>query len=218
MFGMSKLLRKEDPLWQQYRAEAEKKALMTPDLAYLKECAMVNIFVYDDMQTNQPNNRKLEGGMYRGFGYTKASDFVLYKKLLGKETFPFALQITEDQRIGMSSYIGDPGQIVGEVYTLFNPSDKIIDLDSFVLNTVYYDRKIVPVLIPYKTDPNAESFEIKEIEAFMYIGSQEFWGEQLSSHEGKSLFKQSQRIFGSKEIGDNLGAYYTFDYNVEARK
>lgn len=216
MRRLSSFFKREDPMWAQFRLEAEKKALLTPDLAELKTFSNVNVFVYNEIQSEQPQNELVSMGLYRGIGYTKQSDFVLYKKLLGKETFPFALQITEDQRLGMSSYLGDPGQIMGEVYTIPIPAERIIALDEYMLNTVYFDRKRVTILVPFRTDPASDKFDMNEIEAFMYVGRQEFWNEQITKSDSNVLFAKSQRLFANKE--DNIGAYYTFDYKVEATK
>jgi uncharacterized protein YdaT len=135
---------------------------------------------------------------------------------LGKETFPFAMPVSEDQKHGSGTLIGDPGQILGEVYTI--RSEAIIDLDEYMLNQVYYERKKVPILIPYKTD-NADEFSYHEVEAFMWVGRTEFWGDQLASSDGKKLFAQSHRLFNAKENKDEpLGAYYLFDYEIEASR
>lgn len=214
---IKKIFTREDQDWKKFKQEAEHKALFTPDLALLQQQARWPVFVYNELQQGQVQNLRMSKSIYRGLGYTKTSDFVMYKKLLGKETYPLAMAVSEDQKFGISSLIGDMGQIMGELYSV-TPYD-IIQLDEYHLNTVSFERKTVPILIPYKADAKADKFDMYEREAFMYIGRPEFFNEQIFSSEGKKLFAYSQRLFVTKENKDEpLGAYYVFDHNLEAHK
>lgn len=205
-----------DPQWIKYSQEAERKAQFTPDAAELQQQWAVNVFIYNECQMNGPKTNILgDKAIYGGLAYTESSDFVLYKKDLGKETFPFALEVNDDNRMGMSSLIGDPGQIMGEVYSV-RPYD-LISLDNYMLNTVRFERKRVKVVIPWR--PNA-SEEIEPVikEVWMYVGKLDFWKDQIYDQEMKKFFKPSPRLFCAKENNnkDTLGAHYLFDYNLEA--
>ncbi len=140
----------------------------------------------------------------------------MYKKLLGKETFPLAFKIEDDQKHGLSSLLGDMGQVMGELYSI--PPMHVVALDLYMLNTVQFERIPVQVLIPFKPQ-GQDKFEIHKTEAMMYVGRQDFWNDQLKDAEQRKLFSQSKRLFAVKETDEpELGAYFTFDYNIEARK
>jgi hypothetical protein len=207
---------KTDPVWQTFKQEAERKMLFTKDWAELSQYERLKVFVYNEVQRGQIKHNLLgTNPVYGGLCYTESSDYVLYKKMLGKETFPFALEISEDQKHGMSSLIGDPGQIMGEMYSL-TPLE-IKKLDDYLLNGVYFNRKKVKVLIPYKVDSSKDEFSVCTVEAFMWVGDASFWTDQISSSEAKNLFKRSLRLFAAKDNKEEtLGAYYVFDHNVEA--
>lgn len=209
--SVTNFFKRTDPDWQRFRQIAERKTLLTPDYHELQQFERIKVFVYNECQKDQPQHAKLGPAvLYGGFGYTEDNSYVLYKKLLGKETFPFAMEIQDNQRHGMSSFLGDPGQVMGELWSI-RPAD-VVELDYYMLNTVYYDRKRVKLLITRsKTD-------VYKTEAFMYIGRPEFWNDQIFSNEGRDLFARSSRLFATKENSDTLGAHYVFDYNVEVGK
>jgi hypothetical protein len=174
------------------------------------------VFVYNECKKGGPQNKVLNGGVYNGFGYTDSPDFVLYKKLLGKETFPFAIQIKDEHRLGMSSHFGDPGQVMGEIWTL--TPEQIIALDNYVLNTVQFDRVRVKVTVPFYPYKNKETdLDVSTTEAYMYVAREEFWKDQISDAEATKFFKKSPRIFCAKEYNnkETLNAYFVFDYDAE---
>lgn len=219
--AITKLFSRVDPDWAKFRQEAENKCLLTPDLSELQQYKRIPVFVYNELQNGQPQNIRLKDCEYGGYGYTESSDFVMYKKLLGKETFPFAMPISEDQKTGTASpsptsYLGDPGQIMGEIYRL--TPQQVVEIDNYMLNTVYYERRRTDILVPVRAN-DSDEFKIMKVNAFIHVGKSEFWNDQIFSGEGKKLFARSKRIFNVKDKNNEpLSAYYTFDYNVEAGK
>lgn len=207
---------KTDPLWQRFQQEASRKAMFTPDIEDIQSRYAINVFVYNECQKNGNKSDVLgKQAAYQGLAYTESSDFVLYKKLLGIETYPIALPITEDQKHGWSSLIGDPGQIMGEIYSI-RPYD-LIQLDNYMLNTVQFQRKRVKVVVPYHANETSP-LDTHVVEVFMYVGDYDFWRDQLFDAEAKKAFAKSSRLFCSKEENnkETLGAYYTFDCILEA--
>jgi gamma-glutamylcyclotransferase (GGCT)/AIG2-like uncharacterized protein YtfP len=211
--GLKRIITPQDAFWQKCMQEAELRNRHTPDWNALQTHEGVPIFIYDSHMKNQPNNSVLgEGILYFGAAWTESSQFVMYKKMLGKDTFPLAMQIEEDQVLGLSSLLGDPGQVMGELYAV--RPNTIAKLDEDVLNLVYYERKMVKIVssVTYSTG----ILETKVVEAFMYVGRRKFWEDQMRDEKAKHLFQRSPRLFCSKDRGEGLGAYYTFDYKVEA--
>ena len=204
-----------DADWARYSQEASKKALFTPDLAELQQKETINIFLYNEMQTGQPNHGKLgPTAIYRGCGYTASSAYSMWTKRLGNETFPMALKIEDDHVLGQTSLIGDPGQIMGEVYTI-RPFE-IIPLDEYMLNCVYFERTPTQILVPFKTDPKNDKFDFVVAEAYMWTARRQFWDEQIADVEAKHLFRRVKRLFNAKSISEeSLGSYYVFDAKVE---
>lgn len=201
----------KDPTFQRFQQQAEEFTLMTPDYAELQAQYAHNVFVYNENQSNGSRFDELKAPrFYRGQGFTESSDFVMYKTLLGLETFPIALEVTEDQRHGLSSLIGDPGQIIGEVYSVRYNS--IVSLDNYMLNGVRFTRKRVKVVIPFRIE-GTDHFDKKVTEVFMYVGKYDFWKDYLFKNEAKKTFARSERLFATKE--DDLGAHYLFDYKLE---
>jgi gamma-glutamylcyclotransferase (GGCT)/AIG2-like uncharacterized protein YtfP len=202
-------------VWKQFRAEAERKAMFTPDIEKVQSQRAHNVFVYNECIRGLPKHTVLGlSAVFNGAAYTEGSDYVLYKKMLGKETYPISFQIRKDQVMGMSSLIGDPGQIMGEIYTI--RPEALISLDNYMLNTVQFERKRVKVLRPFHPTAGAE-LEIHAIEMWMYVGIFDFWQDQMSDPESRKIFKRSIRLFAAKDITDKepLGAHYCFDYNLE---
>lgn len=188
----------------------------TPDLTELQAQFGHNVFVYNQTKRNDPEHKVFKGPkFYRGLGYTASRDFVMYKKDLGLESFPIVLEITEDQKLGIdNSLLGEPGQIMGEVFS--TRWESIVELDQYHLNMVQFNRIRVAVIVPFQLE-GTDQWNHKEIPVWMYVGNPEFWNPQLFSSEAKKLFKPSHRLIAEKSYKDEeLGAFYTFDYKVEA--
>ena len=215
MFNFARIFDRTDPMWTKFREEADRKAMFTPDIADIQDQYAHNIFIYNECMRGNPQHNVLgEASLFGGLAYTESSDFVLYTKKLGRETYPFALPITDDHKMGRSSLIGDPGQIMGEVYSI--RPDALISLDNYMLNTVQFERKRVKVVRPYHPDEKS-ALEVHTTEVWMYIGSYEFWKDQINDAEAKKLFIKTPRLFATKDSNnkETLGAYYIFDYNFE---
>lgn len=206
--------KKTDPLWEQFSEEANRKAQFTPDIEDVQDKYCHNVFIYNECQSHGPKNNVINGSVYGGHSYTESSDYVLYKKLLAKETYPFAFEITDDEKLGRSSYIGDMGQIMGELW-LIRPND-LIALDNYMLNTVQFDRKRVKIVVPFHADEQSP-VDVHTIEAWMYVAKKKFWSPQIADAQAKKFFRRSSRLFCTKDNNnkDTLSAYYIFDYDAE---
>lgn len=220
MFELKMPWQKNDKAWQQCLAEAAQRSLRTPDFGELQQLKGINIFLYDETQAGQPRHTLVKSGLFGGMGYTESSDFTMVTKVLGKETHPVVLPIREDQKLGtsapvQSSLMGELGQIIGEIYTI--DLQTVIALDDYTLNTVQYDRILVPIIIPWQRNLNDATYEHHRTEAYMYVGRQEFWRDQLNDASARKLFKPSTRLFNVKGE-ETTGARFVFDYNIEATR
>jgi gamma-glutamylcyclotransferase (GGCT)/AIG2-like uncharacterized protein YtfP len=207
------LFTKMDPLWKKFAELAEQKSKFTPDRADLMQFATHGVFIYDSHQGTKSKHGNLGvKPVFHGHAYTESSDYVMYKKNVGIESFPFAMEISDKHRMGeFSSLIGDPGQIMGEVYEL--PTESIVALDENMLNTVYFNRKRVTVLV---MSPEGSKYKsLRRIQTWMYVGNPEFWTDVIAKASQTKLISQSTRLFAAKEE-TSLGAFYVFDHKLDA--
>ena len=182
----------------------------TPDLWKLQTRPKHLLFVYNEMQTNQRKHGMI--GMERlGAAITEADNYVMWKKKLGRETFPFALEINSEQKFGNSSFLGKPAKIVGELYEVA-PS-MIKSIDSYLLNGVTFDRKRVALQVPfrYRDDPPSTQ-RVQRIKAWMYVGPDEFWLDQLDTG---AVYTQV-KLYSANSYSETLDKYYFFNEKLES--
>jgi hypothetical protein len=157
----------------EYNWEDEK---FTPDYAMLQQKAYHRLFVYNEWQSKQSKHHMLGDTAIRcATALTKNSNYVVWKKKLGADTFPFALETTEDQKFGHETFLGPAGKVAGQLY-LVTP-EVIKSLDSDVLNTVQFDRKRISVEVPYRIKDGGTLSDryVREFRAWAYIGRSDFW-------------------------------------------
>ena len=136
----------------------------------------------------------------------------MYKKDLGKETFPIALRTTHDQKLGKSTVLGDPARVCGNLYLV--PTKVIKDLDNRTLNGVWFQREKVSIDIPNRKLNGSKSpgpMILDTIEAWMYVARMDYWTEQL---DGKNiLFKKVDLRPANNEM---IGKYYFYNEYLES--
>lgn len=189
--------------------EINKEHNFTPDMWRLQQRAKHLIFVYNEYQSRQ-HKHDLIGDNRLAAAFTEASNLVMWKKKLGNETFPFALEIKPEQTFGNSSFLGKPARISGELYSVPPQTIKAIDTDQ--LNEVYFQRKRVTVVVPfrYKDGSQLGSQLIQRVKAWMYVGPDEFWLDQLDMGQ---LYAQVKLYPANNET---LGNYYHFNERLES--
>lgn len=198
---------------------------LTPDIWTLEQYHFQKLFVYGTNMRGHPQHElAIEYGAYGACAYTD-EHFTAWKKRLGKESFPIALKGSGWRK---PDWARPPmARVQGELYII--ETQQLIKLDKHFQNTLEFQRKRVPVIIPYydlyrisdnslyphsiKTKIN-ESLGIDEqvvttersakvIKAWMYIGKSEFWDDQLAH------YFQPLPVYQSR-IGW-LGDYYAFN-------
>lgn len=215
----------------QWIAEASQLYPNTPDLWWLGKRHLQLIFVYGTQMRGHPQHELIDQhSVYAATTYTDGK-FSLWKKKLGKESFPIAIEGSTPLPDGHLAAGWKPptwalpprARIQGELYAI--DTQQLIALDKHYQNTLEFQRKRVPLVIPYKKlyripgsamqQQIAEQMggrfkdevvtsenDVATVKAWMYIGKSEYWTDQ-SDH----LFSPGN-TFRSR-VGW-LGDYYAF--------
>jgi len=207
------------------------KAQRTPDLQKITRYAWQNVFICNECQRGQRSFDKL--GYYDGdprytdvhrlaAGFTLDQNYVMLKRPLGKETFPVPLVVNEDEVMGRNTHLpstifGTPAsKISGMLYSI-RPYN-LIELDNYMLNTVYFERKRVVIEVRYRV-PIADSGRLsdyvltEQVPAWMYQGKRDFW---LNEYRNQRL--EPVKLYeANKPLGDGFSRehYYFFTEHVE---
>jgi hypothetical protein len=220
-------IRIADAQFKKIYDETKAKYLFTPDHQYLMLKEKHLVFIYNECQKGQKGFKHL--GFYdeklngfgaesdvemQGAGFT-VDEFLLYKKKLGKETFPFALKIDSKQvRGGFKGAF--PHKISGQVFTL--KPHCIVELDNYMLNTVQFNRKLVQIQIRYQKLEGSVygPTQTEIITAYMYIGKAPFWLEQIDVQpERYGVCREQLTNSGKEKVGMKPDYYYFFNENFE---
>lgn len=168
----------------------------TPDLWQLEMRKAHPVFIADDMMQTQPNHKMVAEGGLSGFypfhyGYT-SQRYNFVKKNLGLKSFPIALDLRETDEL--PAFMVERHRIRGEVYAL--RAEQIIALDNHRQNGVQFTRTPVTINIGHRknykhttTDSKGNKFidyslgreEMTSITAFMYVGREAYWKDQLEA-------------------------------------
>ena len=171
----------------------------TPDYWQLEQHKSRLLFIHDDMAQTQPHHDMVKEGSLSGFypfnyGYT-AKNFQYLKKNLGLKSIPIALDLRD--RDNLPVFQTQAARIRGEVYAV-RPRTFLM-LDTHRQNGVQFKRTPVTINIPTTkvrrhttTDSKGRSFieyslakeEMVSVTAFMYIGREEYWKDQLHAEAG----------------------------------
>ena len=174
----------------QTKQELHEKYLFTPDISRLQWYDNHLVFLYNECQKGQRAWDKF-AFQKQCAGFTQSPDYVMYKKSLGKETYPFAIKITTDQILGRSSFLGQPAKISGQLVKACTST--VVDLDKYCLNTVCFERSKVIVDIPYrtrgtKTGKQFSEQRIAKVSAWMYVAKDSFWLPEINRHKQVKLY------------------------------
>ena len=159
----------------------------TPDFLWLERHEWRILFVYDEMM----HGRKLydlikDESINLGKAFTDDDNFVLWKKKLGEETFPIAVQ---------GCPLGKQRRIKGEIHAI-RPHLFWNVLDKRMLNGIEFRRERVKVLVPYHyiSDENkGQTIDhnefIHRLSTFMYVGNRTYWEPQFDGGYSYSTVK-----------------------------
>jgi gamma-glutamylcyclotransferase (GGCT)/AIG2-like uncharacterized protein YtfP len=167
----------ESVAFRMWLSEANKAGMYSPDIARLQMKRNHHVFLYGTEMEGHRNHFKFCGNSgYLGIAFTFARDFVMWKKAVGDESFPFALR-------GVSSTKTGPSRVCGELYDL--TPKQVICLDEHLLNTVQFDRVRLKVVVPHVVVKGVGDKVVRTlsvfppIECWMYVGKTRYWEDLL---------------------------------------
>lgn len=184
---------------QEWIAEANSRARFTPDLSKLELQTKVLVFVYNEMQSSHEKNwRVSNGGLFCGTAFTY-EPFVMWKKNLGEDTFPFILRTRFRN--------DDMCRVKGEIWAM--DPEHVIDLDNYMLNGIEFVRERLDLIYPFrevvwKKEGGKQTSHLKhhKLSAEVYVGVPDYWNELI---DGGLLYSKVKRF----EPNHNL----SFDVN-----
>lgn len=185
----------------QWIAEASQVYPNTPDLTWLSRRPFHLLFVYGSQMRGHPQHELvIEHGAYSATAYTDGK-FSMWKKRLGKASFPIALEGSGWRRPDWD--VPKHARVQGELYAL--KWEQLLELDKHFQNTLEFERKRIPLLIPYhklysipgtplqlqieeslgmphKNSVVTTEKQVENVRAWVYIGKPEFWDDQLEHY------------------------------------
>lgn len=175
---------------------------LTPDVWVLGQFEYQLVFMYGTSQRGHAQHDLVSSlGAFAATTYTD-DRFTLWKKRLGTESYPIALQSSGWKRPDWNTPA--KARVQGELYAV--PRSTIYELDKHYRNTLWFERVRVPLVLPYKelyeivggTPIQQKIHEalgrpalmrevtseigIKLVRAWMYIGKPDYWDDQLGHH------------------------------------
>jgi hypothetical protein len=198
-----------------FMSDVNSRTDFTPDVWKLEKRYFHNVFIYNELMTNSREySEVMEGKAVKlAAAYTADDTFVMYKKAVGKETFPFTLKTTPDMKFGNSTFLGEPAHVMGQLFTM-RPG-QVIRLDTHLLNTVQFERVRVKICIPFRYKNGSQLSEpmVKSLPAWMYVGRYDWWADLLLN---KKLYPPV-KFYSSPEnqYRERLN-YYFFNESVES--
>ena len=198
----------------------------TPDLIWLEGAQWRLVFLYDELMKNRRLYEELIGkdSVCLSNAFTKGTGLALWKKRLGEESFPIALEGADKipaQR-GISSVRlskmgpkelskGILGRIKGEVFAV--PVPVLKKLDNHYENGLLFNRERVRVLVPYHLQYSSQTIDhnelILEVRVWMYVGIKEHWSKEL---DGGYLYQPvgAYAPHVNWVDGHRIGVYYYY--------
>ena len=159
------------------------KVDFTPDRLWLERHEWRLLFVYDEMM----HSRRLyhligEESINLGKAFTADEGWVMWKKKLGEETFPIAMQ----------SSLGQQRRVKGEIHAV-RPHVFWNLLDRRMMNGIEFRRERVPLIVPYHVQERGVTIDhnefVQPVKAYTYVGVKEYWEPQL---DGGYMFSPVQ--------------------------
>lgn len=205
----------------EWLGEASRMYPNTPDLVWLSRRPFHLLFVYGTQMRGHPQHELvMEHGAYMATTYTDEK-FSLWKKRLGKESFPIALENSGWRKPDWAT--PTHSRVQGELYAI--EWEQLVELDKHFQNTLEFERKRIPLVLPYRNlykipgTPLQQAIEwslkippkdtvvtgavaVQTMRAWMYIGQSAYWDDQLAH-----MFTPVQTY--KPKLGW-LGDYYAF--------
>lgn len=215
------------PVYQDWIGEANLRTAFTPDIAWLEQYEMQNVFVYGETQRGHRAAHLVnDNGAFYAAGFTNTPGFTLWKKKLGEASSAIAMPAPLPERDAALAFpppafpLGS--RIKGELHTV--RSSQMIELDKYHLNGYHYLRRRVYVAVPYSqvlwlkepyyTNNKRETIyktdtKVNLVKAWMYLGIPEYWDELLDggyAYEPVSLQRTERSPW--------INSYYHFNKNA----
>lgn len=163
----------------------------TPDIAYLEQYERVLLFCYGREMKGHAEHEVLgENKTYHGTIFTE-SDYIVWRKRLGKESYPIAIR-TEETGFGNIR----PARLKGELYAV--SPNTIVSLDNSRENGKMFRRKRISLIYPYrertwavaygethpdrlKWIPQLSGTRLQTLEAWAYVGRKTYWDDVIDN-------------------------------------
>jgi hypothetical protein len=156
----------------------------TPDVWNLCRRMQHNIFVYDETMYGMPQHSLIETEAVRRAAAFTSKPFCLWKKKLGKASFPILLNPN-----GQEHESWRPARVKGVIYSVF--TNTLIRLDNYKKNGVQFERKRIEVTVPNRRITVPKGKEVRgnqwdgvpvgfdRVPVYVYVGINRFWDDQL---------------------------------------
>lgn len=197
--------------------ELRKDYKYTPDIRTMEQKLNWNLFIYNQfMQDRRSHQDLIEPGdvHFRGTAFSEGNTFVMYKRDLGELSFPIVMRNryeTKKLQYNPKPTILNPigSRIKGEIWNV--PTERYLELDRFMENTVSFKRIRINVVIPFLAKKDgltvAEDYRIKR--CWMYVGVPEYW-DALLTFDTTKLVKVFSRPKNREYSELVLGDYYYY--------
>ncbi len=190
--------------------KAQEGCKYTPDAWELQSHAYIPLFVYNEMAKDHFRHDLLEGQMFFCMAFTVDPKLLLWKHNLGDQSTVIAMQ--DNRKPGFSDI--DPSRIKGELW--YVRPGRFKELDTYMKNTVQFERSEVRVIIPYFEEDIDNTRHIFIKKAHMYFGKPSYWDDLLPYRrwwdtEVYSLVKKQQPLSDHKPMGPHF--YYGLKYD-----
>lgn len=172
--------------------EINSELAYTPDASILSRFKRQLFFVYDDMMNGGTKSDLIVEASVSGKWplanvYTDDT-FFFWKKELGSESFPVALDKDVTGFYHGNSFDKAPAKIWGELYAIRPSQFKLLDNEKE--NGVQFIRRQVSVTLPYyhgaSKFPDTQTYD----DVWMYVGVHEYWDDQLAGiHSSRPIEK-----------------------------
>lgn len=207
------------------RKDWEKIKRFSPDIQELQRREGCNIFVYNELQEGQAAHHLLGEDKFKLAPAFTNEEYTVYQHrhaaVEGGRAFPIALKPEKTHskmdfgEIGAVAF-GYPARILGQMWTV-RPR-RMIEIDKYMMNTIYFDRRRVQLLVPFREwVPDRRSMlterQIQRVTAWMYVGRTSFWDPNITSYHYQvaPLMRQHH----DKEVAGER--YYYFNDKVKVK-
>jgi hypothetical protein len=205
----------ESGLPQGWLEEYRQDFKHTPDIRTLEMGKRWFVFEYGEcMEGKKEHKTFMEAGktLRVGHAFTKFSNLIMYKKLLGEFSYPVVLgHMPKHPKMQYRLHQNKlPGRVKGDLF-LVEGTDQIVLLDMARENGVAFKRVVMEVLFPYTQTVNGQTTEYLEtVTAWVYIGAKDYWDNIIDDGYASRLVRRFPHVRRREYAEHVLGDYYYY--------